>query len=54
MGLSICRAEKSFPELMTSLKCGIRHAVVQGHTTERMASDGSQWLPHGLRNIKLC
>ena len=24
MGLSICRAEKSVPELMTALKCGIK------------------------------
>jgi len=54
LGLSVCRAEKSVPELMISLKCGIKHDVVQGHATERMATDGSHWLPHGLRNIKLC
>jgi len=39
MGLSICRAEKSVPELMTSIKCGTKQAVVQGHNTERMARD---------------
>jgi len=39
MGLSICRAEKSVPELMTSIKCETKQAVVQGHNTERMARD---------------
>lgn len=54
MGLSICRAEKSVPELMTALECGIKQAAVQEHTTERLASDGRQGLPHGIGNIKSC
>lgn len=39
MSLSICRAEKSVPELITSLKCETKQAVVQGHNIERMARD---------------